>query len=707
MNNKFPHHFFKNISIRKKLIFSFGICASIIIVIGTLSIWSLHRVESHIFTVANDFIPAKDLANKTKRQVIHANKALSFYILTNKEMYRKQVDTLVKDIKKSIQILSKLQTNAGQTESLLISLSKDIEAFDKYKSLVFEIKENKLNNMPGLKFADKLIFPINNEIIGILNEITSHKYSDSKLYTSIMNLNKIWYDIFYDINNYLAYRDENFNDEFSRDLKNARAEIDSLLKQNLLQLDSYDIQNNLGRILKLQNTLEKYIESLVGIHSGEAWRKDAYLIRTKIGPLLESIVDKLDNIKNIYSEAAESKINELLKLSAATKKITFTTLILAVLLGSFLTLIVIKSIMIKLNMATNAMKDIAEKGNLNQTLDDSGKDELSNLGSSFNQFVEKISNVINLVNLSSTNLAHEADEMKKISQSAKSTVVQQQSQISEVAESVQEMSSTMEDISHNASLAADAAKKANEFTINGQDVVTESISSINNLATDVETTGLAIEKLDSEIKDIGSILSVIKDITEQTNLLALNAAIEAARAGEMGRGFAVVADEVRTLSQRTQSETLDIQVKIERLQAEAQTSVNAIEKGKKTVEHSVELASSAEEALSSIAQSVDTISEMNLKIADSVRTQSHNSTSINNNMLSINQIANETANTVSTASNSNHELSLMARQLRGMVEQFLLNDIDTQNSSEVESSNNNEAEKDSSSDSECIDDVLF
>lgn len=49
---------------------------------------------------------------------------------------------------------------------------------------------------------------------------------------------------------------------------------------------------------------------------------------------------------------------------------------------------------------------------------------------------------------------------------------------------------------------------------------------------------------------VAQIISTIEQIASQTNLLALNAAVEAARAGSAGLGFAVVADEVRTLAQR-------------------------------------------------------------------------------------------------------------------------------------------------------------
>ena len=93
------------------------------------------------------------------------------------------------------------------------------------------------------------------------------------------------------------------------------------------------------------------------------------------------------------------------------------------------------------------------------------------------------------------------------------------------------------------------------------------------------------------------------------------------------------------------------------------------DKANKTVEH----AQRTGEALQGITTSVDTIN-LDSKIASAIETQTDNAGLINSNIVSISAISNESATSAGDASKFAHEMSLMAYQLKGLVQQFLLSD---------------------------------
>ena len=130
--------------------------------------------------------------------------------------------------------------------------------------------------------------------------------------------------------------------------------------------------------------------------------------------------------------------------------------------------------------------------------------------------------------------------------------------------------------------------------------LTESVSKINKYKQKIQLIAKLIIELTDYIKQIGSTVNIVENISEQTNMLALNAAVEAARAGEYGKGFAVVAGEIRKLADESKQATNKITTLVKDIEQTTSSTIIATEDSAKEIETGYKMISGVDKSVSAL-----------------------------------------------------------------------------------------------------------
>lgn len=275
--------------------------------------------------------------------------------------------------------------------------------------------------------------------------------------------------------------------------------------------------------------------------------------------------------------------------------------------------------------------------------------------------VQRLSSAVDRLNQVAEALTNEIGQVKD-------QVVQASENLTETATAMEEMNCTVLEVARNAEEAARASMTVQEEAASGTHAMEKTVHDMQ----EVQTRSLSLKEdmsaLDSHARDIGEVLTIIRDIADQTNLLALNAAIEAARAGEAGRGFAVVADEVRKLAEKTMKATQEVGASIQAIQQSTAKSSAAVENAVEQIEKATEFATQAEASLEEILRNAEMAADEVGSIAAASEEQSAASDEINRAILNVNDMSRQTAGAMGEAARAVSELVQQAQALGNLIE---------------------------------------
>ncbi|MCP4117438.1 MAG: methyl-accepting chemotaxis protein [Desulfobacteraceae bacterium] len=326
-----------------------------------------------------------------------------------------------------------------------------------------------------------------------------------------------------------------------------------------------------------------------------------------------------------------------------------------------------------INRVIDGLKDIARgEGDLTMRLEVTGKDEIGELSSWFNLFIEKIHDILKDVASKSSVVGNASGELLSISQEMSSAAGLTSAKADTVAKAVDEAggnitstAAAMDQASANISMVA-AATEEMTTTINEIGQNSEKSRMISEKAV-ASARGASdkMGRLEAAARDIGNVTETITDISEQTNLLALNATIEAARAGEAGKGFAVVAGEIKELSRLTAEATNEIRDKITGVQAVTDEAIAEIGDVSKII-------NDVNEITLTIATAIEEQAAATGEIAGNVSQASDGISSVNENMAQVSAVTGGITADVADVSASSNEMSQSGGQLHSSADNLSL-----------------------------------
>lgn len=396
--------------------------------------------------------------------------------------------------------------------------------------------------------------------------------------------------------------------------------------------------------------------------------------------------------------AVTANYNEYMAPAIAIRNNTVIIIIISIIIAMLCAYMYSTKGIINPIMELEKLMKRAGDGDLTVKINIKSRDEIEDLGNSFNEMIKHQDEIVRNVRSAAEQLNAASEEMAASSEEISATTEEVSATINQVAqdaeqqnESIVDVSGVLVQLSSLVQLAQNRAKSTSsnaaetmEVADRGREKVEQTVKAMNIISAGSEETAKALEAVNGLSVKVGGIITTINAIAEQTNLLALNAAIEAARAGEHGKGFSVVADEVRKLSEESDHRAKEITSLVSEMMKEIKNAVAAMERAKTEVNNGVAIVSETDKAFVNIREAIENISnhvneilditgdevassDKVVKLINDIATITESNAANSEN---VSLAAEEQASAINNLTSTAEETSAMAEELTRLVERF-------------------------------------
>lgn len=471
---------------------------------------------------------------------------------------------------------------------------------------------------------------------------------------------------------YVAYEDEAKKEELLSQIKKDRDSLNSLVSE----MQKRDLDKDSKLILDdYKDSFSKYSDYTNSVFDS-ARQGDSSALNSMVEGSFPFFSDSRDilltfedalteSISRVYDNHKKEAMRRVVFLSSVSSIFLIALIIFTKTIVSHITLSVEK---IKDSIFALSSYDLRKA----QQLAITSSDEFMEIDTSLNILRENLASYIGKIKETSYKTLEVADIVRNSICQNSSDIDDVSSTLEQVTQDSNELKQIIRDNLKELNLLSEAINISNDSIIETEKLSNEvgselrfGFENVSNMESSVVSNTSMVKLLDSNMsqlesdsKNIMSVLNFIEDVSSRVNLLALNASIEAARAGDAGLGFSVVAGEIGELASSTDEATKEIKGLISSVVSEIEICKEVSSKIQNVSSEMTSSYYTVKDSFLSLEKRVDNIScnitNVSLEV-DKITTMKD---SFEKNMKKVGEVSDLTTDAIQSASDSIEEQNL-------------------------------------------------
>ncbi len=665
---------FLQIPIQLKMLLGFGLMVGLVCASALTGWLGLNYIQGQLTKIVTESQPLLTEASNVRRQLQAAKGELAFYLLSQAEAHKQAYLQELAELQTTLSRLQRLPDDADDAAQRQV-LATSIAEFAAWRDRLLPLADDVNKNFPALSVATREVSPLAADIAQQFNNMVyaEDQTADPKgqrraLLNLIHQARYGWAVVVNNVRGYLAYRQPSsleqvrqFGAGVSQDVAQMSKQFSALL--TLEQSEALDLLRD-----EVPSYFSKF-EEMVKLHSGDAWRQDAYLMRTEVAPLLQRAETAVGELVARQQQVVGQAQQALLA------RVRLTTLLFASAVGVALFAAVLGYGLMRFSINQPlrhavAVADRVAAGDIRGEIELLSQDEFGHLLRALQTMVANLAKLVRRVQESGIQLTSSSTEIAATSREQEATLSEQAASTNEIMATATEIAQTTAQLVATMNQVQQVARGTADTAASSQAELNRMEAALAQLTQATAVIANRLQVLNEKAANINSVVTTISKVADQTNLLSLNAAIEAEKAGEYGVGFAVVATEIRRLADQTAVATWDIEQMIKEIQQAVAASVNGVDQFTRDIQKGSEDLRRIAGSLGHMMHQVQTLSPTFTQVLGGMQNHLTSAEQINEAIRQLNDSAQQTVESIRYSNRAITQLNEAAQLLHEGVSQF-------------------------------------